>query len=182
MIPSGLHRAAVHQRGIASLLFGLGLLLAPGVVRAQACTAVTIDPPISGTMDFGQLYVSAGLSGTATLDPATGQVTTSGRLVSGQAGAPLQLRVVDASPDCEFVLNIVPASRDFATAFSVVADRISVLEGVLLNSDPGQREWLVRMTNGVARIAIGGQLEMNTASDSLIDTYTATFTATVSPP
>lgn len=58
---------------------------------------------------------------------------------------------------------------------------ISVLEGTFLNSDPGNREWLVRMTNGVARIAVGGALQMNTSAD-LFDSYAATFTVSAAPP
>ena len=165
----------------ALLLVALGALLAPATAEAQSCTAVTFDPPLSGELDFGRLYVSSGPSGTATLNPATGSVSTSGRLVAAQTGAPLSIRVTDASPDCEFLLTITPASRDFAPAFTVVADRIAVLEGTLLNADPGQREWLVRMNDGVARIAVGGVLQMNTGSD-LIDSYTATFTVSADPP
>lgn len=174
-------RPVRKRRRVALLLVALGALLAPVAARAQSCTAVTFDPAISGALDFGRLYVSAGASGTATLNPATGSVSTTGRLVAAQAGVPLSIRVTDASPDCEFLLTITPASRDFATSFTVVADRISVLEGTLLNADPGQREWLVRMNNGVARIAVGGVLQMNTSSD-LFDSYTATFTVSAAPP
>lgn len=46
---------------------------------------------------------------------------------------------------------------------------------------PGNREWLVRMTNGVARIAVGGALQMNTSAD-LFDSYAATFTVSAAPP
>ncbi len=101
--------------------------------------------------------------------------------VAAQAGVPLSIGVTDASPDCEFLLTITPASRDFATSFTVVADRISVLEGTLLNSNPGNREWLVRMTSGVARVAVGGVLQMNTSAD-LFDSYAATFTVSAAPP
>lgn len=180
MKPPRLRRPVRAAAPIAPLVAG-ALLLLPATARAQACTAVTIDPPVSGALDFGRLYVAAGAAGTATLDPATGQVSTTGRLVGGQTGAPLQLRVTDADPDCEFILRIAPASRDFAPFFSVEADRITVLEGALLNADPAAREWLVRMSGGVARVAIGGRLEMNTASDGLIDTYVASFTASVDP-
>lgn len=174
------HPARKRQAG-PLLLVALGVLLIPAAARAQSCTAVAFDPPVSGELDFGRLYVSSGPSGTATLNPATGSVSTSGRLVAAQTGAPLSIRVTDASPDCEFLLTITPASRDFAPAFTVVADRIAVLEGTLLNADPGQREWLVRMTDGIARIAVGGVLQMNTGSD-LIDSYTASFTVSADPP
>lgn len=173
------HRPAALAAALVAV-FGFTLFV-PAPAQAQACTAVTLDPPVSGALDFGRLYVAAGVSGTATLDPVTGQLSATGRLVGPQAGAPLQIRVIDASPDCEFRLILAPASRDFAAGFSVEADRIAVLEGDLLNADPGQREWLIRMNNGVARIAVGGRLEMNTASDSVIDAYTVTFTATVEP-
>jgi len=174
-------RRSRKRRVLPLLLVAAGALLIPAAARAQSCTAVTFDPPVSGQLDFGRLYVSEGASGTATLNPATGFVSTTGRLVAAQTGAPLSIRVTDASPDCEFLLTITPATRDFAPAFSVVADRITVLEGTLLNADPGQREWLIRMNDGVARIAIGGVLQMNTSSD-LIDTYTATFTVSGDPP
>lgn len=171
----------VRRRVVPLLLAALGVLLAPAAAQAQSCTAVTFDPPISGELDFGRLYVSTGASGTATLNPATGFISTTGRLVAAQSGAPLSIHVTDASPDCEFLLTITPASQNLATAFTVEADRIAVLEGTLLNADPGQREWLVRMNNGVARIAVGGVLEMNTGAD-LIDTYGATFTVSADPP
>lgn len=162
------------------LVVALGLMR-PAAATAQACTGVTLDPPVTGTLDFGRLYVTTGMSGTATLDPGSGVVSTSGRLVAAQTGAPLSVRVIDASPDCEFILSTAPASRTLATDFTAVADRISVLEGSLLNADPGQRAWLVRMNNGVARILIGGVLEMSTPSDALIDSYTETFTVSVDP-
>jgi len=73
------------------------------------------------------------------------------------------------------------SSQDLAPALTAVADRISVQEGTLLSADPGQREWLVRMINGVARIQSGGVLEMNTASAGPIDTYVETFTVSVDP-
>jgi ABC-type transport system substrate-binding protein len=177
---SPVFRAVRKRRHAALLLVAIGVLLAPAAAQAQSCTAVTLDP-ITGDLDFGRLYVSAGLSGTATLNPATGSVSATGRLVAAQAGAPLLIRVTDASADCEFLLTITPASRNFATSFTVVADRISVLEGTLVTGNPGQREWLVRMNGGVARMAVGGVLEMNTSSD-LIDSYTATFTISVGPP
>lgn len=156
-------------------------LACPATAAAQACTDVTFDPPISGVLDFGRLYVASGLSGTATLNPATGLVTTTGRLASGQAGQALTVNITDASPDCEFILSITPLSQDLATNFTVVADRISVQQGTLLNADPAQRAWLVQMSNGVAQIRIGGVLEMNTSSESLIDTYVETFTVAVDP-
>lgn len=165
----------------AAFAVALGLMF-PATAWGQSCTAVTLDPPVSGALDFGRLYVTAGLSGTATLDPATGVIGTTGRLVAAQTGLPLTVRVTDASPDCEFILSIAPASQDLAPSFTAVADRISVQEGTLLNADPGQREWLVRMDDGVARILIGGVLEMNTASDGLIDSYVETFTVSVDPP
>lgn len=171
----------VRTWAVPLFLIGLGVLLAPTGARAQACTAVTFDPPISGQLDFGRLYVSAGPSGTATLNPATGFISTTGRLVAAQTGAAMQVRVTDASPDCEFLLTIAPSSQNLATAFTAVADRITVLEGTLLNADPGQREWLVRMNDGVARIAVGGVLEMNTSA-TLIDSYVTTFTVSVDPP
>ena len=166
---------------LAAMVMSTAISLVPGGVLAQACTNPQLDPPISGVLDFGQIYVTAGLSGTATLDPATGGISTSGRLVAPQAGSPLSVRVTDASPDCEFLLTITPADRDFAASFTVMADRIAVLEGVLLNTDEPQREWLVRMSNGVAQVRIGGRLEMNTAADGLIDDYLATFTISVDP-
>lgn len=181
MTLSPVRRPVRTRTTVPLLLVALVALLAPAAARAQSCTAVTFDPPISGGLDFGRLYVSSGPSGTATLDANTGFVSASGRLVAAQTGAPLSIRVTDASPDCEFLLTITPASRDLATSFTAVADRIAVLEGTLLNADPGQREWLVRMNNGVARIAVGGVLQMNTSSD-LIDSYIATFTVSADPP
>lgn len=181
MTRSRVFRPVGNRAAWPLLLAALGALLAPAVAQAQSCTSVTLDPPLSGQLDFGRLYVSAGPSGTATLNPATGFVSTTGRLVAAQTGAALSVRLTDASPDCEFLFTITPASRDLAPLFPVVADRIAVLEGTLLNADPGQREWLVRMNNGVARIAVGGVLQMNTSSD-LIDSYTATFTVSAAPP
>ena len=181
MMYSRAHRPVSKTAAVPLLLIALSALFTPAVARAQTCTSVTFDPPISGELDFGRLYVSAGPSGTATLNPATGSISATGRLVSAQTGAPLQVRVTDASPDCEFLLTITPASQNLATAFTVVADRITVLEGTLLNADPGQREWLVRMDDGVARIAVGGVLEMNTSAN-LFDTYAATFTVSADEP
>lgn len=181
MIRSLVCRPVRRGRRMTLLLAALGAVLVPAAARAQSCTGLTFSPAISGELDFGRLYVSAGASGTATLNPATGSVSTTGRLVAAQAGVPLSVRVTDASPDCEFRLTITPASRDFATSFTVVADRISVLEGTLLNADPGNREWLVRMTDGVARIAVGGVLQMNTSAD-LFDSYTAAFTVSADSP
>ncbi|MFA4892529.1 hypothetical protein [Brevundimonas sp.] len=169
-----------RRRGLAILAIAFGFML-PAVARGQACTGLALDPPVSGTLDFGRLYVTAGVSGTATLDPASGLVNATGRLVSAQTGLPLSVRVTDPSADCEFILSVTPASRDLASSFTAVVDRISMLEGTLLNADPAQREWLVRMNNGVARVLMGGVLEMNTAADGLIDTYTVTFTVTVNP-
>lgn len=165
----------------AVVMLVAGLSLAPATAVGQACAGVTLDPPVTGGLDFGRLYVTSGTSGAATLDASSGVVSATGRLVAAQAGAALAVRVTDAEPDCEFRLTITPSSQTLAPAFTAVADRIAVLEGVLVSADPGQREWVVRMTNGVARIMVGGRLEMSTSGDGLIDTYTAPFSVSVEP-
>lgn len=189
-------------RRVPLVLTALGALLVPAAARAQTCHLVTFNPPVTAQLDFGRMYVAAGSSGTATLNPANGAISTSGRLATTQVGVPLVIRVFASRgqggangngnngngngggnvnvPDCEFRLTITPTSKDLAPGFTVVADRIVVLEGTLVTANPGQREWLVRTNNGVARIAVGGVLQMNSGSN-LINSYTATFTVSADP-